>query len=85
MQRHLQAIRGTFHSAELPALMYALLPCTVIWTAWFALNYGHDPNAKLVYPISGISRVGLIFAEFANSLKSPKIDVAKNKPYYKSQ
>ena len=26
----------------------------------------------------------LIFAEFATSLKSPKIDTAKNKPYYTS-
>ena len=37
-----------------------------------------------VYRISGFFRVGLIFAEFATSLKSPKIDTAKNKPYYKS-
>ena len=36
------------------------------------------------YRISGIFRVGLIFAEFATSLKSPKIDTAKNKPYYTS-
>ena len=28
--------------------------------------------------------MGLIFAEFATSLKSPKIDTAKNKPYYTS-
>ena len=28
--------------------------------------------------------MGLIFAEFATSLKSPKIDTAKNKPYNKS-
>ena len=28
--------------------------------------------------------MGLIFAEFATSLKSPKIDTAKNKPYYMS-
>ena len=34
-----------------------------------------------IYRISGIFRVGLIFAEFATSLKSPKIDTAKNKPY----
>ena len=26
----------------------------------------------------------LIFAEFATSLKSPKVDTAKNKPYYAS-
>ena len=26
--------------------------------------------------------MGLIFAEFVTSLKSPKIDTAKNKPYY---
>ena len=37
-----------------------------------------------IYPISGSFRVGLIFAEFATSLKSPKIDTAKNKPYYTS-
>ena len=36
------------------------------------------------YRISGIFRVGLIFAEFAASLKSPTIDTAKNKPYYTS-
>ena len=34
------------------------------------------------YRISGNFRVGLIFAEFATSLKSPKIDTAKNKSYY---
>ena len=28
--------------------------------------------------------MGLIFAEFATSLKSPKIDTAKNRPYYKT-
>ena len=28
--------------------------------------------------------MGLIFAEFATSMKSPKIDTAKNKPYYTS-
>ena len=32
------------------------------------------------YRISGIFRVGLIFAKFTTSLKSPKIDTAKNKP-----
>ena len=36
------------------------------------------------YHISGIFRMGLIFAEFVTSLKSPKIDTAKNKPYYMS-
>ena len=36
------------------------------------------------YRISGIFRVGSIFAEFATSSKSPKIDTAKNKPYYMS-
>ena len=34
--------------------------------------------------ISGIFHVGLIFAEFATSLKSPNIDTAKNKPCYTS-
>ena len=28
--------------------------------------------------------MGLIFTEFATSLKLPKIDTAKNKPYYTS-
>ena len=37
-----------------------------------------------MYRISGIFRVGFIFAEFATSLKSRKIDTAKNKPYYTS-
>ena len=41
-------------------------------------------HSVLEYRISGIFRVGLIFAEFATSLKSPKIDTAKNKPYYVS-
>ena len=36
------------------------------------------------YRISWIFRVGLIFAECAISLKSPKIDTAKNKPYFMS-
>ena len=40
---------------------------------------------KHIYRISGIFRMGLIFTEFATSLKSPKIDTAKNKPYDKSQ
>ena len=35
-----------------------------------------------IYRISGIFHVGLIFAEFATSLKLPKIDTAKNKPYF---
>ena len=41
-------------------------------------------GCKLYYRISGIFRVGLIFAEFTTSLKSPKIDTAKNKPYFMS-
>ena len=36
------------------------------------------------YHISGVFRVGLIFAKFATFLKSPKMDTAKNKPYYTS-
>ena len=39
---------------------------------------------QLKYRISGIFHVGLIFAEFATSSKSLKIDTAKNKPYYTS-
>ena len=35
-----------------------------------------------IVPYIGNFCVGLIFAEFATSLKSPKIDTAKNKPYY---
>ena len=31
--------------------------------------------------MSGIFHVGLIFADFATSLISPKVDTAKNKPY----
>ena len=34
-------------------------------------------GASKSYHISGIFRVGLIFAEFATSLKSPKLDTAK--------
>ena len=34
-----------------------------------------------IYRISGIFRVGLIFDEFATSLKPPKIDTGKNKLY----
>ena len=41
-------------------------------------------GATLKYRISGIFHVGLIFAEFATSLKFPKIDTVKNKPYYTS-
>ena len=36
------------------------------------------------YRIWGIFRVSLIFAEFATSLKSPKIDTVKNKPNHTS-
>ena len=39
---------------------------------------------KSPYRISGIFNMGLIFAEFATSLKLPKIDTVKNKPYYMS-
>ena len=35
----------------------------------------------VTYCISEIFRVGLIFAEFSTSLKSPKLDTAKNKSY----
>ena len=40
-----------------------------------------DQGQKMIcYRISGIFRVGLIFAEFATYLQSPKIDNAKIKP-----
>ena len=39
---------------------------------------------QITYRISGIFRVGLIFAEFATSMNSPKIDTVKNKPCYTS-
>ena len=39
---------------------------------------------SVMYRISIIFCVGLIFAEFATSLKSQKIDTVKNKPYYTS-
>ena len=38
----------------------------------------------LKYSISGIFRVGLIFAKFVTSLKSLKLNTVKNKPYYTS-
>ena len=38
----------------------------------------------MIYSISGIFRVGVIFTEFATSLKSPKKKTAKNQPYYTS-
>ena len=41
-------------------------------------------TSSVWYRISGIFRVGLIFAEFATSLKSLKINTEKNKPYYTS-
>ena len=41
-------------------------------------------TSSYMYCISGIFRVGLILAEFAISLKSPKIGTVKNKPYYTS-
>ena len=44
----------------------------------------NNDQCKYAYCISGIFRVGLVFAQFATSLKSPKIDTAKNKPYYTS-
>ena len=44
----------------------------------------HRGRQAQAYRISGIFCVGLIFAEFATSLKSPKIDKAKDKPYYMS-
>ena len=40
--------------------------------------------SNVKYRISGNFRVCLIFAEFATTLRSPKIDTAKNKPYYTS-
>ena len=45
------------------------------------------PNVDLLslgYRISGNFCVGLIFAEFATSLKSPNIDTAKNTPFFTS-
>ena len=62
-------------------------------TTWYTCNsqnYSYDKtdvkyhHTRLKYRISGIFHVGLIFAEFATSLKSPKIDTAKDKPYYTS-
>ena len=35
-------------------------------------------------PLSEIFHVGLIFIELATSLKSPKTNTAKNKPYFTS-
>ena len=52
----------------------------LFWLAYFVMVI----CCLLTYRISGIFLVGLIFAEFATSLKSPKIDTAKNKPYYTS-
>ena len=37
---------------------------------------------KMLYHISAIFRGGFIFPKFATSLKSGKIDTAKNKPYF---
>ena len=48
----------------------------------FYLNgYHFKILSNLHTPYIGNFRVGLIFAQFATSLKSPKIDTAKNKPY----
>ena len=41
-------------------------------------------NCDVKQPIHSLTRVGLIFADFATSLKSTKIDTAKNKAYYTS-
>ena len=55
-----------------------------------ALLYPHrnalrgDNNQIIIYRKLGIFHVGLIFTEFATSLKSSKINKAKNKPYYMS-
>ena len=57
---------------------------TVISTVPRSAGQGHltaSTQGKFVYRISGIFGIGLIFAEFATFLKSPKIDTAKNKPY----
>ena len=48
------------------------------------ISYNSFEFDERIYRISGIFCVGLIFAEFATSLKSPKIDTAKNKLYYTS-
>ena len=47
---------------------------------------GTEPSSVILshIPYIGIFRASLIFAEFATSLKSSKIDTAKNKPYYTS-
>ena len=47
-------------------------------------HMGYNIPYLATYRISGIFRVGLIFAEFATSLKSPNLDTAKNKPCYTS-
>ena len=41
-----------------------------------------SPAFTLPYHTAGNFHVGLIFAVFVTSLKSPKIDTAKTKPYY---
>ena len=51
-------------------------------TLWHIQTLSVFRLVTVLYRILGIFRVGLIFAEFASSLKSPKMDTAKNKPYY---
>ena len=49
---------------------------------WFLNVICND--ISVIYRISGIFLVGLIFSEFATSLKLPKIDTVKSKSYYRS-
>ena len=51
---------------------------------YWAVDRHHVLETRIFLPYIGNFRVGLIFAEFATSLKSPKIDTAKNKLYNKS-
>ena len=50
----------------------------------FMCKYVKKTCSWRLYRILGFFRMGLIFAEIATSMKSPKIDTAKNKPYYTS-
>ena len=83
--RRSRALPGTWWEAapgsELFCRSSGPLPSLSVMN-WTMINAGKKYDSLTQYCISGIFHVGLIFAEFATSLKSPKIDTAKNKPYF---
>ena len=78
---HLQHRRISSIDVEKQPLFWVSL--ALLWAC--AVRWQNEMNHLCYkYRILEIFRVGLIFNEFATSLKLPKIDTAKNKPYYTS-